>query len=148
MSFDLSKAFDKVDHRMLLKKLSGKGLPLGFVRWIKCYLRNRTFRVRFQDVYSTKRPIQVGVLQGSVLGPALFCVMVGDFSCFHTHSSLTQYADDLTIVTGTTSANVSAIKDIIYDETNKFLNLVQYQQTTAQCRQITASHLHQIKIRT
>ena len=119
MSFDLSKAFDKVNHHILLKKLTGKGLPNRFVEWIRSYLTNRTFRVRLQDACSKKRPFRVGVPQGSVLGPALFCVMVGDFACADAHSSLTQYADDFTIVTGATT---SEIHKIIQEENTNFTN--------------------------
>ena len=98
MSFDLSKAFDKVDHHTLLRKLTGQGLPTAFIKWIQGYLSQRTFRVRVQDSLSVKRAFNVGVPQGSVLGPALFCVMAGDFTVALPQSSLTQYADDLTIL--------------------------------------------------
>ena len=120
MSFDLSKAFDKVDHHILLNKLKGHDLPTPFIRWIRGYLTDRSFRVKVQGTFSERRRIQVGVPQGSVLGPALFCVMVGDFACMNTNSSLTQYADDLTIVTGFKTSDSSHIRDIISEEIQNF----------------------------
>ena len=77
------------------------------IQWIKSYLTGRTSRVKVQDFFSTRRAIQVGIPQGSVLGPPLFCVMVGDFTCFDSNSSLTQYADDITIVSGFVTSNPS-----------------------------------------
>lgn len=121
MSFDLFKAFDKVNHSILLKKLTGKGLTTRFVQWIRSYLSNRSFHVKFQDAYSRNLITQVGVPQGSLLGPAIFCVIVGDFSCVHTQSCLTQYADDYTIVTGSPTLDPLAIRSIICDETNNFM---------------------------
>ena len=120
LSFDLSRAFDKVDHCTLLDKLLRHGLPESFIKWIGSYLADRTFRVKVEDSYSPRHTLQVGVPQGSVLGPALFCIMAGDFTCLNTNSTLTQYADDITIVTGFKTATASEIKAIICDEIDNF----------------------------
>ena len=96
------------------------GLPESFIKWIGSYLADRTFRVKVEDSYSPRYTLQVGVPQGSVLGPALFCIMAGDFTCLNTNSTLTQYADDITIVTGFKTATASEIKAIICDEIDNF----------------------------
>ena len=50
LSFDLSRAFDRVNHDILLEKLSRSGLPSSFIQWLQSYLSNRTFRVKVQDL--------------------------------------------------------------------------------------------------
>ena len=98
LSFDLTQAFDKVNHSILINKLLESDLPRGFVQWTRSYLSNRQVRVKMQRHLSMPIDINEGVPQGSVLGPALFCVMVGDFFAFSPSTSVTQYADDLTMV--------------------------------------------------
>ena len=110
VSLHLSKAFDKVDHELLLTKLE-KMLPASFTNWISNYLTGRYFRVRVRDRFSCRRSMPVGVPQGSVLGPSLFCVMVGDFKCVSENSSASQYADDITIVTSFQSSDPLVIKN-------------------------------------
>ena len=120
ISFDLSKAFDRVDHGILLEKLRASNLPSSSVRWIQNYLTDRTIRVRVQDAISSLHRIHVGVPQGSVLGPALFCIMAGDFTSAFDDSHLTQYADDLTIVKRLPTSNPMEIQDSILEEVNNF----------------------------
>ena len=120
MSFDLSKAFDRVDHGILMQKLRGRGFPSLFINWICNYLTGRTFRVKTQGVLSSCHDFSVGLPQGSVLGPALFCVMVGDITCVSVNSSITQHADDLSSVTGFTTSDPSAIRKTICDEVSNF----------------------------
>lgn len=120
MSLDLSKAFDKVDHGILLKKLGDGGLPTPFTKWIANYVADRSIRVKIQDYYSHRRYITTGVPQGSVLGPALFCIMVGDFKCAYKDSAVTQYADDISIVTSFQTSNPDIVTGILRDEMENF----------------------------
>lgn len=90
---DLQKAFDTVDHDILLMKLHSMGLSDTAVRWFKSYLTGRSQIVGVNGVNSHPKDIVCGVPQGSILGPLLFLIYVNDMeravSC-----KLLLYADD------------------------------------------------------
>lgn len=66
---DLQKAFDTVDHQILLYKLRAIGFKTMAVEWLNSYLSGRYQRVAFNGTLSNARSISCGVPQGSVLGP-------------------------------------------------------------------------------
>ena len=78
LSYDLSKAFDNIDHTILLTKLIERKFPTGFVMWLNSYLSSRNARVRICGNLSEEIFLSKGVPQGSVLGPPLFCLYVSD----------------------------------------------------------------------
>ncbi len=70
---DLSAAFDTIDHKILLKRLSERcGIKDTALSWFASYISNRTQAVQINNSYSAKKPLKFGVPQGSVLGPILF----------------------------------------------------------------------------
>ena len=75
---DLAKAFDCVDHAILLKKLTGYGICGGVHSWLKSFLCGRTQQVVFKGNLSSKEPKTLGVPQGSILGPLFFSIYVND----------------------------------------------------------------------
>ena len=94
---DLSKAFDCIDHNLLIAKLAAYGLGHDALKLIKNYLTKRKQRVKINGSYSTYRDITIGVPQGSVLGPLLFNIFINDIFLFVQNTSVCNYADDTTI---------------------------------------------------
>ena len=92
-SIDLSKAFDSVDHSMLLNKLEWYGVSSC---WFRSYLTGRSQLVRGGTAAAL--PLTHGVPQGSIVGPILFLIFVNDLSCFLPHGHLLSYADDTQIL--------------------------------------------------
>jgi retron-type reverse transcriptase len=75
---DLSKAFDTVDHNLLLGKLKSFGFSDQVTCWIRSYLSDRSQVTRVDNKYSFFKHISIGVPQGSVLGSLLFNIYVND----------------------------------------------------------------------
>ena len=76
--FDFSKAYDKIKHEILLKKLLNLGISEELFLLLRDYLLDRTQRVRINSEISTDKRINSGVQQGSVLGPLLFLLYLKD----------------------------------------------------------------------
>ena len=93
---DLSAAFDLVPPDTLVKKLEIYGLDSGFISWIESYLSNRCQAVWIDHVMSDFLPCDVGVPQGSNLGPLFFMLYVNDLP-FVLTCPMDQYADDSTL---------------------------------------------------
>ena len=75
---DLQKAFDTLDHNVLLEKMKCMTLKKPVIKWFKSYLSNRNFFVLLEGVFSEEGLIKCGVPQGSILGPLLFLIYIND----------------------------------------------------------------------
>ena len=95
---DLKKAFDTIDHNILLIKLYKYGIEGTALAMIHSYLSNRNQCVEFRNVQSTFRCIDIGVPQGSILGPLLFILYVNDFPKISSKFTTLLYADDTAIL--------------------------------------------------
>jgi hypothetical protein len=91
---DLTKAFDTVDHCILLSKLSAIGVSPSSIKWFESYLSNRKQRTSCGNELSDALPVTVGVPQGSILGPLLFVVYINNLPDAVINSEVTLYADD------------------------------------------------------
>ena len=104
---DFSKAFDKLDFTITLDKLQKIGVTGKLIRWIRNFLTNRCQSVSVAGQLSDKQPVISGVPQGSVLGPLLFLVLLGDIDSGTNHCSVSSFADNTRIL-----GHVSCLEDI------------------------------------
>ena len=111
---DLSKAFDSLDHAILLYKLKYYGVTGTPLQLIKSYLTDRNQFVQIDNTQSSILHLKTGVPQGSILGPLLFLIYINDFPCASTYFSFIMYADDTTL--SSTLPNIKNSRDQIIAE--------------------------------
>ena len=93
----MSKAFDTVDHNILISKLEHYGVRGTALRWFKSYLSNRQQYVEFNGISSESCEIKWGVSQGSLLGPLLFLLYINDLCNVSKVVDFILFADDTNI---------------------------------------------------
>ena len=105
---DFSKAFDLVEHSILLNKLENYGIRGVALKWVESYLSNRMQFVSINGVESSKKHMKYGVPQGSILGPLLFIIYINDIPNVAKIAQFILYADDANIIlTGNSIAEVN-----------------------------------------
>ena len=133
---DLQKAFDLVDHRILLPKVSVYLNSSNSLRFISSYLKNRVQRVFIRGSYSSEGTVKYGVPEGSVLGPVLFCIYINDLPLQIPSNSAEWHmlADDTTL--HTTGKNVVQIRISVWCNINHiFINPVKTKSMIITTRQ-------------
>ena len=123
---DLKKAFDTVDHDILLRKLSCYGVTGNALQLLKSYLFYRTQRSYVNGLLSTEQYVSCGITQGSILGPFLFIIYVNDFPKCLQHTTPAMFADDTYITMAhedisTTECSLNSDLAAVHDwlQTNK-----------------------------
>ena len=94
---DLKKAFDTIDHEIILRKMSYFGADQETITWFQSYLSNRTQRCNVNGRLSTPCTITCGVPRGSILGPLLFLMYINDLPNCLREASPRMFADDTNI---------------------------------------------------
>ena len=95
---DFSKAFDKLDFTVTLSKIHNMGIHGKLQEWIYCFLSGRKQTVSVCGRLSEPQPVISGVPQGSVLGPLLFLILLGDIDQEVNHCTVSSFADDTRIL--------------------------------------------------
>ena len=115
---DLRKAFDMVNHTILLKKLSIYNLSINSIKLFQSYLSNRKQKVYLNGLYSSEKYIKHGVPQGSILGPLLFCLYINDMPLEVSNENVDchLFADDSTL--NSSSKQISVINQNLQESLN------------------------------
>ena len=114
---DLSKAFDTINHRILIHKLEHYGIRGVTKLWFQDYLTNRKQVVKYGQIRSKEMLIQTGVPQGSILGPILFLLYMNDIENCSKLLSFVLFADDTNIFYS--NSCLEAINEVVQTEINK-----------------------------
>ena len=144
---DLSKAFDMVNHNLLLEKLQLYHCSPLALQWFTSYLSNRHQTVSLSGNLSTPQLITAGVPQGSILGPLLFILYINDLPLHITGSETNMFADDTTIYTYSKNKHTIQTKlqeslDTVSQWCN--LNSMVLNSTKTKAMLLSASNKHQV----
>lgn len=127
--FDLTRAFDTVDHKLLLSKLRNCGIRGPALSWIESYLRDRTQSVVLRDagkiISSNYLEISTGVPQGSILGPLLFILFIDNIALHIDDVFVSLFADDSTI-----AVNSNDIDELSLKASNTIRSMQNYCEST------------------
>ena len=115
--FDLSKAFDTLNHDILLTKFRYYGIQGIALNCFQRYLTKRSQYVQYNDTSSSIREIDTGVPQGSILGPLLFIIYMNDIHTVSDKFSFKLYADDTTLISPLCSFSHCSHNDMNYVST-------------------------------
>ena len=94
---DFAKAFDTVNHKILINKMYHYGIRGPILSWFKDYLTDRYQVTVFNGEKSPTSTVNIGVPQGSVLGPILFLIYINDISDIFSEAKSILFADDMTL---------------------------------------------------
>ena len=123
---DLTKAFDTVNHSILLSKLCSLGVPNASpaYNWFESYLSNRCQVTVCNGIKSSPETVQIGVPQGSILGPLLFTLYINDLLDYLEHCDVTLYADDTVLFISDKSLhNIKSHMNSDLEKLNNWLKL-------------------------
>ena len=131
---DLSKAFDSLEHEMMLRKLESYGICGNMLQWFRSYLSDRKIRTKYyvsssgQLEYSEYKPINFGIPQGSCLGPLLFLIFTNDLHKHLHHCSSILFADDTTLYQ--THRNLVYLQWCVQDDMNRLMEYFRINKLT------------------
>ncbi|CAH8853913.1 unnamed protein product [Trichobilharzia szidati] len=117
--FDITKAFDRVPHNLLVSRLCSLGICDPLLSWIKSFLCGRSQTTKVGSIISRPKPVSSGVIQGSVLGPLLFIIYINSIcECFSVGKPIL-YADDLKVTYKCKNTDLGITVNAIQQELEK-----------------------------
>ena len=137
---DLSKAFDTIDHNILLYKLEKYGIRGIVLSWFKSYLSNRQQFVSINDSNSSYLNIKCGVPQGSILGPLLFLIYINDIVNSSPILSFILFADDTNILLS--HKNLTELINVINCELSKVSSWFKCNKLSLNISKTNVMHFH------
>ena len=113
LSFDFSKAFDTVSHKIIIEKLKSTKLNPYIINWIISFVSNRKQRVVVDGFTTNYLSINRGIPQGTVLGPILFSLMVNDIcAADEKNNLLVKFVDNITVTVPVRNGKDSASLEV------------------------------------
>ncbi|CAB4020325.1 Hypothetical predicted protein, partial [Paramuricea clavata] len=120
---DLKKAFDTIDHQIILQKLKNYGIDENSLTWFHSYLTDRTQKCQVNGQLSDSVPVACGVPQGSSLGPLLFLTYINDLPNCLNHTNISYASDSVKELQHVINTELKGLSDWL--TTNKLsLNIV------------------------
>ena len=95
VSYDFTRAFDKLCHSTIIDRLQQINAPIEFIAWLCSYLKDRTQSVKIGNSISASASVLSGVPQGSILGPFLFSLVIATYNPITDHTLVVKFADDI-----------------------------------------------------
>ena len=138
---DLSKAFDCLNHNLLLAKMEAYGFDGSALKFIQNYLKGRKQRTKVNGSFSSMLELKFGVPQGSILGPLLFNLFLNDMFYFIKDTKMANYADDNTVYT--IKNNIGDLLKTLENETSLILEwfrMNEMKPNDDKCHLIVCSH--------